>query len=389
MLAMPALALLLAQSGPSCTEDPVRPAAVHLCRADEHLASYRPETRGDPENDRHLLEAVDDLMRATTADRGTPAFGATALRLVRLFAPDRLNDPDKAVPVLQHVIEAEPRNLEARFTLAAVLESEGEMDQAKQLLEQTRAAYPDDRSAGTQLAAFAHRAALRDWNAVLGSAEPDAGTRAARLEHAAGEESRALAIDPDFVDALATKELIVRALAETEQDGNRRATLLMEASELQARATRLREGRGLATLARRSTAGEDAADVGSEWLRRASRVYRAAGNAPAAAPEAAPAGASLETAPAAGEAFTRVSRAKYVPPVYPRDAIDMGVEGTVVIEVRIDEQGKVTDAKVVESIPLLDEAALTAVRQWEYAPILKDGKPIPITATVSVAFSLK
>lgn len=392
MLAVPALALLIAQPGSPCAEDPGRPAAVHLCRAQEHLSAYRPDARGNPENDKHLLEAVEDLKLATTAARGTGDLTTAALKLVRLFAPDRLNEPDKAVPVLQHLIEAEPENLEARFTLAAVLESEGELGQAAQLLEQTHDAFPEERLAATQLASFTHRVAVRVWDTVVRSADLDAATRVAQLEEASRTESRALDIDPEFVDAIATKEQIIRHLAEGEENAAKRAALLTEADTLRVRAVRLRQGRGLGSLARRAAPGEGASGAGSEWLRPASRTYRGgSGGSPALAPETAPAAATA-AAPAAaprGEDVPPPRRVKFVPPAYPEDAIQMGVEGAVSIEVRIDEQGKVVDAKVIKSIPLLDQAALDAVRQWEYAPTLKDGRPIQLSATVTVAFSLK
>ncbi len=391
MLAVPALALLLAQPGSACTDDPGHPAAVHICRADQHLAAFQAGARENPETDRHLREAIEDLVRATTAAHGSADFGVAGLKLVRLFAPDRLNAPDKAVPVLQSVIEAEPANLAARFTLAAVLEAQGDIQQAGHLLEQTRAAFPDDRSAAAQLAAFNHRGAARLWERLSRSPELDAPTRLARLEDAAGAESRALAIDPDLTEALVTKELIVRALADAEQNATRRAALLTEANDLRARAARPRQGLGLAAVARGPARSPGAAaGMGSEWLRPPSRSYRGVGGAPVPAPPPdAPAAAPSDAAPPVGVEFPPPRRVKYVAPVYPQDAIEMNVEGTVAIEVRIDEQGKVVEAKVVQSVPLLDEAALAAVRQWEYAPTVAGGKAIAIAARVTVGFTLK
>ncbi len=397
MLAVPALAILLAQSGSPCSDDPDRPAAVHLCRADQHLAAYRPDVSGNRENDKHLLEAVEDLKQATTASRGTSEFGTAALRLVRLFAPDRLNEPDKAIPVLQHVIEAEPANLEARFTLAAVLEAEGDIDQAGQLLEQTYASFPKERAAASQLAGFTHRLAARVWENVSRTDTLDDETRAAQLKQAASVETRALDIDPAFTDALTTKELIVRALASAESDANARAALVREADDLRARAVRQQQGRGLAALAKRSTPGEGGSNTGIEWLRPPSRTYRGgSGGSPVLSADSAAtpvqsgnvAGAAA-TAAAAGQESVSATRIKYVPPVYPPDAVEMGVEGIVVVEIGIDEQGKVSDAKVVQGSPLLNQAALDAVRQWEYAPAVRDGKPTPIRATVTVGFTLK
>jgi protein TonB len=47
----------------------------------------------------------------------------------------------------------------------------------------------------------------------------------------------------------------------------------------------------------------------------------------------------------------------------------------------------VTDTKVVRSIPLLDQAALDAVRQWEYTPTLLNGVPVPVVTTITVNFT--
>jgi protein TonB len=61
----------------------------------------------------------------------------------------------------------------------------------------------------------------------------------------------------------------------------------------------------------------------------------------------------------------------------------------VVIEATIDETGKVRDMRVLRSIPLLDQAALDAVRQWEYEPTLLNGRPVPVIMTVTVNFALR
>ena len=78
---------------------------------------------------------------------------------------------------------------------------------------------------------------------------------------------------------------------------------------------------------------------------------------------------------------------KDVPPVYPAVARSARVSGDVVIEATVDEEGKVADARVVKSVPLLDQAALDAVRQWEYRPSLLNGVPTPVVVTVTVRFT--
>ena len=77
-----------------------------------------------------------------------------------------------------------------------------------------------------------------------------------------------------------------------------------------------------------------------------------------------------------------------VPPVYPQDAQDLRIGGVVVLEIVIDEAGHVADARVMRSIPILDQAALDAVRQWEYEPTLLNGVPVSIVMFATVNFTL-
>ena len=77
-----------------------------------------------------------------------------------------------------------------------------------------------------------------------------------------------------------------------------------------------------------------------------------------------------------------------VNPEYPPIAQSARVQGVVIVELVIDEQGRVNDARVLRSIPLLDQAALNAVRQWEYTPTLLNGVPTPIVMTATVQFTL-
>jgi protein TonB len=80
---------------------------------------------------------------------------------------------------------------------------------------------------------------------------------------------------------------------------------------------------------------------------------------------------------------------KMVQPVYPEIARKAGVEGIVILEVTTDQSGRVANVRVLKSVPLLDQAAIEAVKQWLYEPIVIDGKPRPIVFTVTVNFQLK
>jgi TonB family protein len=80
---------------------------------------------------------------------------------------------------------------------------------------------------------------------------------------------------------------------------------------------------------------------------------------------------------------------KQVTPVYPEDARKQGIEGAVILELTTDIAGKVQKVKVLRSIPALDQAAIDAVKQWVYEPMVIDGKPEPFVFTVTVRFALK
>jgi uncharacterized protein len=75
--------------------------------------------------------------------------------------------------------------------------------------------------------------------------------------------------------------------------------------------------------------------------------------------------------------------------VYPELAKQARVTGKVVMVVTVDEEGNVTDARVSSGHPLLNEAAVNAVKQWKYTPTLLEGEPVPVIANVIVFFDLR
>lgn len=78
-----------------------------------------------------------------------------------------------------------------------------------------------------------------------------------------------------------------------------------------------------------------------------------------------------------------------VAPVYPAIAIAARVQGVVIVQATIGTDGQVVDATVLRSIPLLDQAALEAVRQWRYTATRLNGVPVAVVMTVTVNFTLR
>jgi protein TonB len=78
-----------------------------------------------------------------------------------------------------------------------------------------------------------------------------------------------------------------------------------------------------------------------------------------------------------------------VPPVYPEIAMRAQVQGLVILEAVVDEEGTVGAIKVLRSVKFLDEPAIEAVKQWRYSPLLLNGTPVPFVLTVTVSFKVE
>jgi TonB family protein len=78
-----------------------------------------------------------------------------------------------------------------------------------------------------------------------------------------------------------------------------------------------------------------------------------------------------------------------VEPVYPEAARKAGVQGRVNLAIIINEEGFVREVRVISGHPLLDEAAIAAIKQWRYQPTTLYGEPVPVQETVIINFNLK
>jgi periplasmic protein TonB len=77
-----------------------------------------------------------------------------------------------------------------------------------------------------------------------------------------------------------------------------------------------------------------------------------------------------------------------VEPVYPELAAQARVQGVVILEVLVDPEGVPSNVNVLRSVPLLESAAIEAVRKWRWNPYRLLEKPVPFWVTVTVNFRL-
>ena len=233
----------------------------------------------------------------------------------------------------------------------------------KQLLTVEEAAERDRTNASTQhlVATFYH--------AKLSDPTLSRDDRAAYIQRGLAAEDRALLADPELLEAIVYKSLLLRAAAEIEQNPETRARLVQLADDLRLQAA----------VARRTTT---AADL----------QHTATYPAPPPPPPPPVSGVDhiewtyADTSFVTADGGSAPKKAIDVRPVYPPMALQMGVQGRVVVEAGIDAQGRVVSARVVESIPLLNQSAIDAIKQWRFDPATLAGTPIVTVILVEARF---
>lgn len=263
---------------------------------------------------------------------------------------------------LQELIRREPKNPGHYRQLANYYIKAGDFDRAISTLESLELADAGNPQHPHMIAVFYWEKAFRD---VTLSPEQ----KVTYLHAGIAAADRALAISPDYPESLTYKNILLRSLATYTTDATEQRRLMQEADALRARAIEL--------VKQRPTAD--------------GRALREAGSMPPPPPPAPPPFGMVEgmMPVRVGGNIAPPTKIRDVKPEYPPIARAAGVTGVVIIEAVIDQNGNVRDARVLRSIPLLDEAALHAVGQWQFTPTRLNNAAVPVIMTVSVDFRLQ
>ena len=237
-----------------------------------------------------------------------------------------------------------------------------------------------------------HRVAVEYFDQARRETTSTAEKRRLILNGIAAED-RALALRPDFVSALTYKNILLRMQAVLTDDVQEMNALLKQADGLRSQAIALLAAgqHEMVFVPAPPGAAPPAARASQEIEVRPQGVPP-----PPPPPPESPAGwleyrtlIEQHKAMRIGGALKAPDKVRDVRPVYPPVAKSAGVQGVVIVEALIDANGLVVEARVLRSIPLLDEAALEAVKQWEYTPSLMNGVPTAVVMTVTVNFRLQ
>jgi tetratricopeptide (TPR) repeat protein len=243
-------------------QDPSR-NEVYFYLANSYDNAYRPSRAGEPENDAMIQKAIENYRKAAEVDT-SPEMKKLAMQyLVAAYGPDKLNDPAQAEPIVQKMIEIDPNEPGNYFALAKIYEDAGRYDEAEQALMRARDAKPDDVTVYTQMSGFYNRQGQFDKTmealhkaADMRPNDPQGHQlvsvyywEKAQKDHTLNDKVRreyivkgieaadkALALNPDYIEALTYKNILLRMQGNLESDLGKRKALYDEADKLRNRA---------------------------------------------------------------------------------------------------------------------------------------------------------
>lgn len=243
-------------------QDPSR-NEVYFYLANSYDNAYRPSRAGEPENDAMIQKAIENYRKAAEVDT-SPEMKKLAMQyLVAAYGPDKLNDPAQAEPIVQKMIELDPNEPGNYFALAKIYEDAGRYEEAEQALLRARDAKPDDVTVYTQMSGFYNRQG--EFDKTMEALHKAADMRPndpqghqlvsvyywekAQKDHTLNDKVRreyimkgiesadkALALNPDYIEALTYKNILLRMQGNLEPDLNKRKALYAQADELRNRA---------------------------------------------------------------------------------------------------------------------------------------------------------
>ena len=248
--------------------------AAYFFLGNSYDNQYKPSKKGDAANDALLEKAVDNYQKAAeklsaSANPDDKKLGTLSLQyLVAAYGPDKLNDPAKAEPVVQKMIQLEPGEPTNYFALAKIYEDAGAYEEAEKVLQQAKEAKPTDPAVYMTLAGYYNRQghfektieALEERAAkepnnpeafyTIATYYWDEAYRDFKLKESEKREfvgkgveavDHALQIKPDYMEALVYKNLLLRLQANLEKDPAKQQQLIKDADKLRDKAQELRK----------------------------------------------------------------------------------------------------------------------------------------------------
>jgi tetratricopeptide (TPR) repeat protein len=231
---------------------------------------YKPSRQGEAENDAYIQKAIANYEKSAERDP-KPEMRKLALQyLVAAYGPDKLNAPEKAEPIVQKMISIEPNEPTNYFALAKIYEDGGRYEDAEKALLKAQEVKPNDPLVYTTISGFYNRqgdfpktiealqkaaqlepknptgwqlVATYYWEKAYKDHRLSAPERKDYIAKGIEATDKALALNPDYSEALTYKNLLLRMQGNEETDMAKRAALYKQADDLRNRAIELNKKR--------------------------------------------------------------------------------------------------------------------------------------------------
>jgi tetratricopeptide (TPR) repeat protein len=244
----------------------LEPAYFFLANSYDQL--YRSAKKGDAANDAYMTKAVEFYKKDAEIDPDPKMKKLSLQYLVAAYGPDKLNDPTQQEPILQQMIQVDPSDPANYFYLANIYEQNGDYEKAEEQFLKAKEMKPSESTVYTTLAAFYDRQGEFDktinalneraehdpknpeahhviatyyWNEAYKNFKLKDADKIKYIQAGLGEEDKALALNPDYFEALTYKNLLLRLQANVEKDPAKQQALLKQADQLRDKAQEMQK----------------------------------------------------------------------------------------------------------------------------------------------------
>jgi tetratricopeptide (TPR) repeat protein len=239
---------------------------AHFFLANSYDNLYKPSRAGEPENDAYMQKAIEWYKKAAEKEPN-PLYRQRSMQyLVAAYGPEKLNNPAEAEPIVKRMIEMDPGEYLNYVELSKIYENAGRYDEAEAQLLKAREVKPKQPEVYAALSAFYNRQGEFDktvdalntaadlqpenpqgyqlvavffWEKAFKDKRLTPVQQRDYIMKGLEATDKALKLNPDYVDALTYKNILLRMQGNLETDLKKREALILQADDLRNRAQEL------------------------------------------------------------------------------------------------------------------------------------------------------
>jgi tetratricopeptide (TPR) repeat protein len=240
---------------------------AHFFLANSYDNLYKPSRAGEPENDAYMQKAIEWYKKAADKEPDLIYRQRAMQYLVAAYGPEKLNNPAEAEPIVQRMIQMDPSEYLNYLELSKIYENAGRYDEAEAQLLKAREVKPKQPEVYAALSAFYNRqgefektvealntaadlqpdnpqgfqlVAVFFWEKAFKDKRLTAAQQKDYIAKGIDATDKALKLNPDYIDALTYKNILLRMQANLETDVKKRQPLIEQADTLRNKAEDLR-----------------------------------------------------------------------------------------------------------------------------------------------------